>query len=74
LYNNEKINVFLQRGSLRNRQHIISIKDFDIQRGSVALATNDSDGIYFDSVSVQNIETFKRFHSVNNRRDWDSCI
>lgn len=40
----------------------------------MALAVDNSDGVYFDAVSVSEVDKKIQFNDYSKKRDWDKCL
>jgi len=58
--NHDNISVDLKIGKLRNIQEIFSVKDNDLQRGSLGLATNGNDDFYVSSIYIDHYVPSKK--------------
>lgn len=57
VFHESNIQVWMQTGNLRNIERIFNVEDAAVQRGTVAIATNEFNGIYFDGISVSHYDT-----------------
>ena len=76
MFHLDNLQVWLQKGSLRNLQMIFNVSDNDVQRGSVGFATQGNSNVYFDGIGVQEYDPkYGVFNKQNKeQRVWDSCL
>lgn len=72
----DNLQVWVQKGSLRNMQMIFNVSDNDVQRGSVGFATQGNHEIYFDGIEVHEYDLKYGVFTKQNKeqRVWDNCL
>lgn len=72
----DNIEVYIQKGFFRNTELLFKIKDNDVQRGTVGMAANGNNDIFFDGVDVHHFDTkFGVFGKGEKEvRIWDNCL
>jgi len=76
VFHESNIQVWMQTGNLRNIERIFNVEDAAVQRGTVAIATNEFNGIYFDGISVSHYDTDIGISdpTASKKRVWDQCL
>jgi hypothetical protein len=76
LFHMDNLQVWLQKGMLRNMQLVFNVTDNDVQRGNVGFAAQGNNDVYFDGVSVHELDPKYGVFTKQNKeqRVWDSCL
>lgn len=76
LFHQESLQVWLQKGMLRNMQLLFNVTDGDVQRGTVGLASQGNPDVYFDGVGVHEYDPKYGVFTKQNKeqRLWDNCL